>query len=139
MVRWAVTWLALSGLAGIIASNKGLSGLGYFFLSVVLSPLVGIIAALVARPNRAAVEETAIASGDSKKCPFCAELIRQEAVKCRYCGSDLASESPAVIDLGNLRCKLCGMRSSNYPSAHDHAQSTHGLAGRAGDDSIEEV
>jgi hypothetical protein len=46
-----VIWLALSILAGVIASQKGRSGMGFFLLSLVLSPLVGIIAALVAGQN----------------------------------------------------------------------------------------
>lgn len=37
-----------------------------------------------------------------RKCPFCAEQILFEAVKCKHCGSDLgpeASDSPASIDV----------------------------------------
>ena len=35
------------------------------------------------------------ADGEARECPFCAETIKNAAVKCRYCGSDIADDIPA--------------------------------------------
>lgn len=45
-----VGWLILSVLVGVVAEARGRSGTGFFFLSLFLSPLIGVIFAL-AMPN----------------------------------------------------------------------------------------
>ncbi len=45
-----VFWIAFSFMAAYVASNKGRSGFGFFMLSIILSPIIGLIGALIAEP-----------------------------------------------------------------------------------------
>jgi len=43
-----IIWLGVSILVGALASGKGRSGFGWFILSVLLSPIIGAIALVIA-------------------------------------------------------------------------------------------
>lgn len=81
-------WLILSILAGAIASSKGRSGVGFFFLAVFLTPLVGILAAAFLPSLKPAA---GVDVRERTPCLRCAELVLPEAAVCKHCGADLAA------------------------------------------------
>lgn len=74
-------------LLAVLIGNGGGTGLGAGFGAFV-APALGLMIALSSK-NSAQIAVEHGAHGDYKKCPFCAEPVRREAIKCKHCGSTL--------------------------------------------------
>jgi hypothetical protein len=85
-----ILWLILSILVGAYANSKGRSGIGYFILSMILTPVLGLIIAIIVEPDIDKLVEKAISTGKRRKCPYCAELVKNEAKICKHCGKEIA-------------------------------------------------
>ena len=90
-------------LPAMAARARGRSGVAWFFLSLVMSPLFALIAVLVMRPIEPEKPWTASAPSPGasyrrdpvapaqKKCPDCAEMVLADARICWRCRHEFAA------------------------------------------------
>lgn len=123
---WFLFLIGLIYLAHLIAKYAERNGLSYtpiFLLGLVTSPIIQVIVTLIMESNVKRNSQTTT-YGKNRKCPFCAEYIKKEAVICRFCNRDLPAynESTKLPEIERERtvrypkvCRKCGLR---YPKDH---------------------
>lgn len=92
MESFVIWYFLLSIAAGMIASLGSRSWWAFFALSLLFTPAIGIVLALFAASREPQAQPGIVdrlAAREFRKCPRCAELVRREATKCRFCGGSL--------------------------------------------------
>jgi hypothetical protein len=85
-ILFAMAGVAVGIVIGFVVTGIT-AGQGYAgALSFFLGPVGALIAVLSARNGEQVAADGGEADG-FKKCPFCAEAVRYEAIKCKHCGS----------------------------------------------------
>ena len=85
----ALAWVVFSYLCGKYGEKKGLSFTKFFWISLLISPVVGFIWCALSMEDMDMVEEKKIITKQSKRCPYCKELIKVGASICKHCQKDL--------------------------------------------------
>lgn len=126
IIGWILIVLAVSNAAAVeFRGGIDSLALGGFLLHILLSPIlwIGLVLLWLGRHRHVGTpagfatssygSDRAVSEVDgTKKCPYCAETIKLEAVKCRFCGSELNSAEVAAAMAEHQRldrtCPNCG-------------------------------
>ena len=90
---YVILWLLFGFVGALAAQSKERSGLGWFLIGLLFGPFVFLVFLLPSKTEQQVKDaQLTGAAGEYRKCPMCAEVVRKEAIKCRYCGSELTAD-----------------------------------------------
>lgn len=84
--------LSLGIITALIAKKRQLGHVVLWFVFGCLLAILAIPMAMLMSPK----SKKDLKSSPAKKCPFCAEFIKAEALKCRFCQSEVPLEASPV-------------------------------------------
>lgn len=106
-MEWFILWVGLAIVVGVAANKRRRSGIGWFLLALLISPLIAglLVLALGSKTTPAAYAQPTAAMPvnpppsvhDTKECPRCAETIKRAAKVCRFCGHEIEATNDNVI------------------------------------------
>ncbi|QBF84456.1 hypothetical protein EXU30_18645 [Shewanella maritima] len=113
------SWIMFSILVMVVAHRYNRSSIGWFLLSLIISPLFSIIFILVL--GKATSTQEIIAAKQHAKqhrdCPECGEEVKAVAKICKHCRAELQpithqkQESPKITKAAkSTTCIKCGIR-----------------------------
>lgn len=88
-MEFLVIWSIMAGVVAMVAVSKGRTGWKWFLYGFAIWP-IALVHILVTHRSTVVVEARAIQAGQAVKCPHCAELIKPEALVCRFCSRDVS-------------------------------------------------
>jgi ribosomal protein L40E len=93
-------WLAYFALAfamGYWNYRKGHNLMIGFFISLLLTPVTGLLFNIFAKPNREVLRKRDAASMKPIRCASCGEMIPAKSTKCRKCGARVGTKKSGRI------------------------------------------
>ena len=86
MVRYVLLLIIAGIVGGIIAGRKGRNPILWFILCAIVPLLIAVIIVL----------PPLVSKGHTKKCHYCAEIIKEDTVVCKHCGMEQPIEMVKV-------------------------------------------
>lgn len=126
-------YFLLAAAAGMIASLGERSWWAFFGISLLFTPAVGIVLALFAAakepPAQASIVDR-LTAREFRKCPHCAELVRRDATRCKFCGNSM--HAPAIPGrIPNQGTEAAVVKRSAAVASQAATQHRRAVAGRA--------